>query len=123
MRGNGFGPVDNAFSFDHKDNDSININEMSPSRINDIAPGDHSAIVIKKNKRRNDINNFLDSDSSISSPKSLSNNNNNLLHAVEAASSGPQTVKGYYMDKGAFLKHFSPNRNVPSGDHDPRLSH
>jgi hypothetical protein len=111
--GNGFGPVDNGFSFDHKDNDSINFNEVSPSRINEgVVVGDSSAIVNKKKNKRNDINNFLDSDSSISSPKSL-NNHNNHLYAVEAASSGPQTVKGYYMDKGAFLKHFSPNRNIP----------
>jgi hypothetical protein len=105
------GPVDIGFSFDHKDNESINFNEFSPSRIIDGAP---SAIGMRKDKNDNNIKNFLDSDSSISSPKSQKNHKH-LMNAVDcsvlAASSGPQTGKNHYMDKGAFLKHFSPNRN------------
>ena len=66
---NGGGPGDNGYSFDHKDNDSLNFIEFSPSRIIDGAPGAPSAIGKRKSKK-NDINNFLDSDSSISSPNS-----------------------------------------------------
>jgi hypothetical protein len=65
---NSGGPADNGYSFDHKDNDSLNFIEFSPSRIIDGAPGGPSAI--GKRKTKNDINNFLDSDSSISSPNS-----------------------------------------------------
>jgi hypothetical protein len=68
----GICPGDNGYSFDHKDNESLNFIEFSPSRLIDGAPKAPSAIGKRKNKR-NDINNFLDSDSSMSSPKSLNN--------------------------------------------------
>jgi hypothetical protein len=54
------GPVDAGFSFEHqKENDeSININEFSPSRITK-----------PQGPKINRVNGFLDSDSSLSSPK------------------------------------------------------
>ena len=80
--------MDIGFSFDHKDNDSINFHEFSPSRIIDGAPGAPSAIGMRKEK--NDMKNFLDSDSSMSSPKSQKNHKH-LLNAVDGLvpSSGP----------------------------------
>lgn len=73
------------FSFDNKENQSLNYNEFSPSRI-------HGNYNFKNN-------NFLDSDSSMSSPKL-----------------GPDQLiaqkleKQYFMDKSSLLKHLSPER-------------
>lgn len=100
------GPIDVGISFDHKEkDDSINYNEFSPSRI--LEGG-------AKSKPKKGAN-FLDSDSSLSSPKAK-NNHHNLLHAIEAASSGPQTGKNHYINKGAFLKNFSPERSSITND-------
>jgi hypothetical protein len=73
------------FSFDNKENQSINHNEFSPSRI-------EGKFNFKKN-------NFLDSDSSISSPK-----------APPEAIIAHKMEKQYFMDKSTLLKHLSPER-------------
>ena len=49
------------FSFDNKENESINYNEFSPSRI------------FGKPQNEAKINNFLDSDSSVDSPNQRNN--------------------------------------------------
>ncbi len=39
-----------------------------------------------------------------------------MLNAIEAATSGPQTGKNHYVNKGAFLKNFSPERSSITND-------
>lgn len=100
--------VDMGFSFENKENQSLNLDEFSPSRI--VEPAGRSG---EPGNRRQRVANLLDSDSSMSSPKPIQ-------HDAVASSSGPQTGKSYFMDKSSFLKNFSPERvgNVTK-NHDP----
>lgn len=76
------------FSFDNnKENQSINYNEFSPSRI-----------MVNRGENVKNQTNFLDSDSSLSSPKLISEHHSKL-------------GKSYFMDKSALMKHLSPDRS------------
>eukprot|EP00347_Sterkiella_histriomuscorum_P007962 403346899 len=88
------------FSFDNKENESINYNEFSPSRI------------FGKPQNETKINNFLDSDSSVDSQ----NQRNNIADQQIAQ----KLEKQYFLDKSTLLKHLSPEKN--SNNSKTRLS-
>lgn len=79
-------PFDMGFSFENKENQSINLDEFSPSRINDPAARSGEPENRRNQKTSGAMSNLLDSDSSLSSPPKLPN-----AHIPDgiASSSGP----------------------------------
>jgi hypothetical protein len=107
-------PFEMGFSFENKENQSINLDEFSPSRIIDAVARSGEPGNRRRDQRasagRGGMSGFLDSDSSMSSPKLGGGANAGNPHHSDAiaSSSGPQTGKSYFMDKSSFLKNFSP---------------
>lgn len=96
-------PFDMGFSFENKENQSINLDEFSPSRIIDPAMRSGEPENRRRDQKGGAMSNLLDSNSSMSSPK-LPVTHLNHHDAIASSSGGPQTGKSYFMDKSSFLK-------------------